>query len=81
MAPHTLGGGHVRQKNAHLRTAWSYEVATFEQNTHAQTSSSTNLRRDRMRAGAHDASATLARTPRAERTTPKAMQQFHLQVK
>lgn len=33
-----------------------------------------------MRAGAHDAAATLACTPRAERTTPKAMQQFHLQV-
>lgn len=31
-----------------------------------------------MTSGAHGASATLACTPGAERTTPKAMQQFHL---
>lgn len=37
------------------------------------------LRRDRIRSGAHGASPTLACTPGAERTTPKAMQQFHLQ--
>lgn len=45
---------------------------------HSNLAHGPDLRRDLISTGAHEASATLACTPLADRTTPRAMQQFHL---
>lgn len=82
---HTRGGNATRMKRFATNRDWRPKNKRKQQQHRTRCPRrekehiSPNLRRDRMRSGAHVASATLACTPGAERTTPKAMQQFHLQ--
>lgn len=79
-AQHTRRASRIRRAQSWLAPKKKEQERTTPENVfHADRRHiSPHLRRARMTSGAHGASATLACTPGAERTTPKAMQQFHL---